>query len=421
MDQDTQVDVAIIGAGISGLTMSLFLQKQGISSVILEASDRVGGKAWSIDCEGSVAELGACYMARDYQAVAALGKAFGMGTWRMGSSDADPGSLLGQYYKTTILGRLAQAAALLANLQRYARRRRKALALFAAKDPATCAALAAPGSDWMRRAGCQGLQSLFILLVDRFGYGPMNAVPALYVLRWMTPSLIISAILRDATLFKEGFGELAARIAKKATVTLNARVAQARRAPDGRWALSTSRGEVLAGKVVVACPPTSPALLDLFDPARRAVLEHELESTTYGSALVTAKTWFQNHTRASMRDGDHRDQLLSSRREGPSQSGAAYYACYLYPALGERAHIETVLRRELDARDADVEQIVEVHCLPNYLTRVSSEAISTGRYFELEEGQGRDNVWLCNSVLAHENWRDLIALSQKTADQIGRA
>jgi hypothetical protein len=29
-------------------------------------------------------------------------------------------------------------------------------------------------------------------------------------------------------------------------------------------------------------------------------------------------------------------------------------------------------------------------------------------------------VWLCNSVLAHENWRDLIALSRKTADQIGR-
>jgi glycine/D-amino acid oxidase-like deaminating enzyme len=420
MDQSTEFDVAIIGAGIAGLSLSLFLQRQGISSVILEKSGRVGGKAWTVDCEGNPAELGACYLARDYQEVAALGKAFGVGTRRVTSSDAEPGSLLGQYYKTTVPGRLAQAAVVLANLQRYARRRRKALARFAAKDPATCAALAAPGSQWLGRAGCQGLEALFVLLVDRFGYGPMSAVPALYVLRWMTPALIISAILRDAKLFDAGFSELAARIADKATVRLESPVARGRRAPDGRWILSTPRGDVMAGKVVVACPPAAPELLDLFDPARRAVLEHDLESTAYGAALVTARNWFETHQRACMTAGDHRDQLLAARREGPCRSGAAYYVCYLYPAAGERAHIEGVIRRELQARGAELDQVLEVHCPPNYLTRVSGEAISTGRYFELEDGQGRNNVWLCNAVLAHENWRDLIALSRKTADHIGR-
>jgi glycine/D-amino acid oxidase-like deaminating enzyme len=420
MDQSAEFDVAIIGAGISGLTLSLFLQKQGISSVILEKADRVGGKAWSVDCEGAMAELGACYLARDYQEVVALGKEFGVGTRLLTSSDAEPDSLLGRYYKTTIAGRLAQAAVVLANLQRYARRRRKALARFAAKDPAACAALAAPGSEWLRSAGCQGLEALFVLLVDRFGYGPMNAVPALYVLRWMTPSLIISAILRDAKLFDAGFGGLAARIADKTTVRLESPVTQAARAPDGRWVLSTPRGDVVAGKVAVACPPTAPELLDLFDPARRAVLEHDLESTAYGAALVTARNWFDTHQRACMTAGDHRDQLLAARREGPSRSGAAYYVGYLYPGAGDRAHVEGVLRQALQARGAELDQVLEVHCPPDYLTRVSREAISAGRYFELEDGQGRNDVWLCNSVLAHENWRDLIALSRKTADQIGR-
>ena len=38
-----QVDVAIVGGGISGLSAAFDLQQRGLSACVLEASDRAGG------------------------------------------------------------------------------------------------------------------------------------------------------------------------------------------------------------------------------------------------------------------------------------------------------------------------------------------------------------------------------------------
>src|SRR3984893_12257120 len=40
-------DVVIIGAGVSGLAAASELRKSGLSCVILEARDHVGGRAWT--------------------------------------------------------------------------------------------------------------------------------------------------------------------------------------------------------------------------------------------------------------------------------------------------------------------------------------------------------------------------------------
>lgn len=45
------VDVAVIGAGISGLRAASLLQRAGISTVVLEARPRVGGKILTTDRE----------------------------------------------------------------------------------------------------------------------------------------------------------------------------------------------------------------------------------------------------------------------------------------------------------------------------------------------------------------------------------
>ncbi|KAI5199168.1 hypothetical protein AUEXF2481DRAFT_68061 [Aureobasidium subglaciale EXF-2481] len=58
------VDVVVIGAGLAGLTAARDLIKAGLSCIILEARDRVGGKTWSQelpDSKGTV-DLGAAWI-----------------------------------------------------------------------------------------------------------------------------------------------------------------------------------------------------------------------------------------------------------------------------------------------------------------------------------------------------------------------
>ena len=52
-------DVIIIGAGVSGLRAAANLDAMGITYLILEGSDYIGGRLKSYDFEGTMIELGA--------------------------------------------------------------------------------------------------------------------------------------------------------------------------------------------------------------------------------------------------------------------------------------------------------------------------------------------------------------------------
>lgn len=67
--QSLSTDVAIIGAGATGLTAAFALQNAGARVLVVEARDRVGGRLWTREVNGEVFEMGGQWFSPDQSAL----------------------------------------------------------------------------------------------------------------------------------------------------------------------------------------------------------------------------------------------------------------------------------------------------------------------------------------------------------------
>jgi monoamine oxidase len=75
-----QTDVVIIGAGFAGLTAARELRQAGLSVIVLEARDRIGGRTWLDDRLGRQLEMGGTWVHWTQPYVWAEMKRYGIGT-----------------------------------------------------------------------------------------------------------------------------------------------------------------------------------------------------------------------------------------------------------------------------------------------------------------------------------------------------
>lgn len=80
--------VAIIGAGLTGLTAAFCLKQRGVRVVLYEAGDRIGGVVKSVRREGYLAELGPGSMSTPPPPVAAILTELGLDSSRLTASPA---------------------------------------------------------------------------------------------------------------------------------------------------------------------------------------------------------------------------------------------------------------------------------------------------------------------------------------------
>lgn len=75
-------DVVIVGAGAAGLTAANELKKAGLSVVVLEARDRVGGRLWTDVVDGAMLEIGGQWVSPDQEALKETIADLGLETYR---------------------------------------------------------------------------------------------------------------------------------------------------------------------------------------------------------------------------------------------------------------------------------------------------------------------------------------------------
>jgi monoamine oxidase len=100
MAGDLEVDVCVIGAGYAGLTAALRLTQAGLSVAVLEARDRVGGRVWTDDSDGTSLDRGAGWFAPYHDASLRLASEMGVSTyktWVAGSHLLVDGSKIHRY------------------------------------------------------------------------------------------------------------------------------------------------------------------------------------------------------------------------------------------------------------------------------------------------------------------------------------
>src|SRR4051794_11103864 len=79
-----KADVAIVGGGLAGLTAARNLVKAGHSVIVLEARDRVGGRAFNHKLpDGQAIEAGGEFVGPTQTHIAALAKSVGIGTYKV--------------------------------------------------------------------------------------------------------------------------------------------------------------------------------------------------------------------------------------------------------------------------------------------------------------------------------------------------
>ncbi len=253
--------IAIIGAGIAGLTAAEELRNMGFRVTIFEAEQRVGGKIFTLPTPGGPVDLGAVLITRQYKNTIALANRFNIPIaptpnppriFADGRAYTPEGFLSSRYSR----GEIAQAAQNYAKvLKRYGFYIRFPVYGIVPKD------LSVPFNKFARQNGIEPIAKLVQAVFVGFGYGYPQEDSAAYYLKFL-PYLVgvnqSGLQVANGFVFPTGFQSVPNALAQSLgiDIRLGTKVKDIRRNKHGVRIRTIDEGETWFDKVVVACPLT---------------------------------------------------------------------------------------------------------------------------------------------------------------------
>lgn len=352
-----RADVVVVGAGYAGLVAARRLGRAGLDVLVLEASDRVGGRTQTERlASGGVVDLGGQWMAAAHTRFAALAREYGVATFDAPAAGAN--LLLTDRARRTFTGDSLPVAPHVSAALGFALWRLDRMAAtidverpWAAKDADRLDATTV--DTWLRRTVPvrQARKLLHLLLGDELSVeaGSVSLLALLVATR--TAGGVAAGLAAEsvAKLFVHGAAGPAESIAAELgdAVQLQARVATIRHVRD-HLEVSGPFGRVEASRAIVAVPPPLAARID-YDPPMPAARDQLTQRMPMGSVLKT----FAVYESPFWRDDGLSGQTIDTAGAAPATAdvtrpGGPGLLCSLIPGRDARrlAELPSNERRE---------------------------------------------------------------------------
>lgn len=263
------LDVAIVGAGASGLTAAHYLKEKGHSVTIFEKNDRVGGKVYSFEIDNTKIELGGFIATEGFSTIHSLARIYGLQAQVLPSKIffLDEDNDWQKYKGYSAIGpiqTLKQYKRLKKMYQRFPELNTPHLISTIHPD------LFLPLNKFAMKYGFFEVLPPFVMSLSACGYLFPEVTPAYYALKLFKTVAPVglkgyiddlnpfsSPYLKGLRYFKNGYSELWKNIAKSFDVRLNEEVLAIEAGH-----ISTTKGSYQFDKVIVSTDiPTARAII----------------------------------------------------------------------------------------------------------------------------------------------------------------
>lgn len=414
--------IAIVGAGVAGLTAAHHLLRRGYTHVTLyERNDRLGGKVFSYRTDAGVMELGALWAGTSYKVLMDLAHFYAVPAVE---EDCQ-----------LMLHRGRKILPMLETFFADERRLEMSVALmnFAAATLRYQHEVHKIGFVDLDAALCQDFASFadkhhFVPVADAFrpfwlgcGYSDYAVTPAIYVLKLLVPILqssiqelvsnrSLSHITNGMYWFPSGYSEIFQRIgATIPDLRLGTEVTSIMRVPDGlgfRIKITDAMHSEFFDRVIIAIEPSN-ILHILISDKHEQKLFSQVITHPYRMYLVRASHAGLGANKVlffdQMMGPKDRPKVVSAMNRstfGPrwvvGQLGGPNYGADCSEELARSTLVD-------DLAAAGFSDIAIAYAAAwNYFPRVSCEAISAGFYDQLEKLQGVKSTFFVGSVFSSE-------------------
>ncbi|MCV7077371.1 FAD-dependent oxidoreductase [Mycobacterium szulgai] len=435
--------IGIIGAGPGGLSLARLLTEKGFADItVIERADRVGGKCFTLQHNGIGHELGACYIPLGYTTVKRWMKKADIGLFAVERQRISTavGDILD--FKDYVIGSKAGIFDALTQIKRYVADWR----VFhnwdlhgAPSDAAGTAGrrmvdeVAEPFGKWLAERGLDVVNRLAVRSMGTMGYGSLDAVPALYGLRWNTPALFATGLIK----VKEptpGWLPLWNYLTAQLDVRLQHTVVSVDRRESG-YVVHTNHGDFEFDHLVISTPLDEAAGWFPFDETERQAYPIDADTLrwrAYVTTLVDVKGWFHDmdticwEDRVQDKAAIFRGQVAGARRTGDktpvararSQTRPDLYVCYQY-GDGGQSDAELLGQLETDLLDdgAVVNEVLR-QCRWKYSPQLQPDAIRDGAVEKMERCQGRRNLWITGATTSHETVGNIVDSNTRLVERM---